>query len=70
MIFPSDREILETEENRKRYLKSHGWYEAGEQKDRGYNWPVDKNEFRFGKKENMIANEAYYVLNPDDSKNT
>lgn len=70
VIFPSDREILEKEENRKQYIKSHGWYEAGEQKDRGYNWPVDKNEFRFGKKEALIPNEAYYILNPDDSKNT
>lgn len=70
VIFPSDKEILEKEENRQLYLKSHGWFEAGEQKDRGYNWPVDKNDFRFGKREKFMPNEAYYILNPDDSKNT
>ena len=70
VIFPADKEILESEENRKLYVKSHGWVEAGEKKDRGYNWPVDKNEFRFGKREKLIPNEAYYILNPEDSKNT
>lgn len=33
------------------YLKSHGNFEAGEQKNREYKWVVDKNEFRFGKRE-------------------
>lgn len=68
MIFPSDKQILDNEEDRIRYVKTHGWFEPGEQKQRNYNWPVDKNEFRFGKAEKCIPNEAYYVLNPEESK--
>ena len=31
------------------YLKSHKDYDAGEQKNRQYNWNVDPSDFRFGK---------------------
>lgn len=31
------------------YLKSHNDYDAGEQKDRKYQWNVDPSDFRFGK---------------------
>lgn len=31
------------------YRKTHGLTAPGEQKDRHYNWPVDKNNFQFGK---------------------
>jgi hypothetical protein len=37
------------------YLKSHGDYEAGEQKKRAYNWNVDPADFRFGKVEKNVV---------------
>lgn len=32
-----------------KYAKTHGHTEPGEQKNREYNWPVDKTRFVFGK---------------------
>lgn len=32
-----------------KYAKTHGHTEPGEQKNREYNWPVDKSKFIFGK---------------------
>lgn len=43
--------LKNTAEDLKRYLKTHGLSEPGYQKDREYNWPVDKRNFIFGKGE-------------------
>ena len=43
--------LNEKEEDKKRYLKTHGICEPGYQKQRDYNWPVDKTNFVFGKGE-------------------
>lgn len=40
VVFPPDGK-RDTEENRLRYLKSHGNYEAGEQKNRNYSWNIN-----------------------------
>ena len=37
------------------YLKSHGDYDAGEQKNRNFNWNVDPADFRFGKVEKNVV---------------
>eukprot|EP01038_Epipyxis_sp_PR26KG_P016202 gene16202-22038_t len=37
------------------YKKSHGSYGPGEQKSRGYEWPVDPTTTRFGRKGDTIA---------------
>ena len=37
------------------YIRSHGSYRPGEQKDRHYNWPVDPTTTRFGAKGDNIA---------------
>jgi hypothetical protein len=47
VVLPSDS-IRETEENRLRYLKSHGNFEAGEQKNRNYKWNINLESHRFG----------------------
>lgn len=48
------------------YLKSHLDYDAGEQKDRKYNWNVDPADFRFGKVEkNVVHNEINQVMSPE-----
>jgi len=41
--------LKEKDEDKKRYLKTHNISEPGHQKDREYNWPIDKNNFIFGK---------------------
>ena len=41
--------INEKPEDKKRYLKTHNLSDPGYQKDREYNWPVDKHNYVFGK---------------------
>ena len=48
VLFPESGEKHETPEVAALYLKTHGNYEPGQQKDRGYKWPVDKSNYRFG----------------------
>jgi hypothetical protein len=39
----------EDDENvRKMYVKTHGNFASGEQKDRGYTWNFEKSQHRFG----------------------
>lgn len=40
------------------YKKSHGNYRPGEQKQRDYQWKIDKDSFRFGYGEARIVNGA------------
>ncbi len=47
------------------YNRTHGLSDPGEQKDRGYNWPVDKHNFVFGKGDNMEADGAKKSLRAD-----
>ena len=52
MLFPENGEKHESQEVEAMYLKTHGDFAPGQQKQRGYNWPVDKNDHRFGYVEN------------------
>jgi len=52
VLFPENGEKHESPEVQAMYLKTHGNYEPGQQKERGYKWPVDKSNFRFGYQEN------------------
>ncbi|KAL4491814.1 hypothetical protein ABPG72_006069 [Tetrahymena utriculariae] len=47
------------------YVRSHGNYEAGEQKNRNYNWKVDPQQHRFGKTDKIASNEVVYCLNQE-----
>lgn len=48
------------------YLKSHGSFEPGEQKNREFEWNVNPAEYRFGKGEkNPVHNEMYQVMHPE-----
>ena len=40
------------------YKKSHGNFAPGEQKQRDYEWPVDKTSYRFGYTEMVATNGA------------
>lgn len=40
------------------YAKTHGNFGPGEQRDRGYNWSVDKQKHRFGYGEQRLLNGA------------
>lgn len=53
------------------YLKSHGSYKPGEQKDREFKWNVDPNDFRFGKVEkNPVHKEMNQIMQPESQDNT
>ena len=47
------------------YNKTHNYTLPGEQKDREYNWPVDKNNFVFGKGDNIEADGVKKSLRTD-----
>ncbi|CDW85169.1 UNKNOWN [Stylonychia lemnae] len=49
---------MEDDEAQQLYKKTHGNYNPGEQKERDYIWPVDKNKMRFGYAEEKVLNGA------------
>lgn len=68
LIFPEmTEEALKGEEL---YRKSHGAFDVGEQKRRNYNWTVDPNTYRFGRKGasialNGVSREVHQALQSD-----
>ena len=62
MIAPNDIPIHKNPEVKALYVKTHGNYEAGEQKDRNYNWKFDTKTHVFGKKEPFVENQAKACL--------
>jgi hypothetical protein len=61
VVLPPDA-VREKEDNRLQYIRSHGNYEAGEQKQRNYSWNLDPMQHRFGKVEEKVQNQMKYVL--------
>lgn len=57
-VFVAQANIEEDETIRKMYIKTHGNFASGEQKDRGYNWGIDKTTHRFGYGEQRLVNGA------------
>jgi hypothetical protein len=57
--------LNEPEDVKKLYTKTHGLTDPGEQKDRNYNWPVDKNTHYFGKPQNIELEGAKKSLMTD-----
>jgi hypothetical protein len=47
-LFAGQASIEEDENTRKMYIKTHGNFASGEQRDRGYTWNFDKTAHRFG----------------------
>lgn len=69
VIFPpTDGE--DTADSKNLYVRSHGAYDAGEQKRRGYNWQVDPENHRFGlKPKEDLKNAAKMCLQPETKDN-
>ncbi|CAD8058098.1 unnamed protein product [Paramecium sonneborni] len=68
VVFPPDAK-RDDESVRLMYLKSHGNFEAGEQKNREYNWNVNPNEFRFGKKDEREQQQMKKILQHELTQN-
>lgn len=47
-IMNPDKPLFNAPEVQQMYKKTHGNFAPGEQKDREYQWPVDKSTYRFG----------------------
>ena len=47
------------------YAKTHGNFYPGEQKDRGYQWPVNKTAHRFGYGEKIELKGAEKAIQPE-----
>eukprot|EP00331_Platyophrya_macrostoma_P007777 CAMPEP_0176430524 /NCGR_PEP_ID=MMETSP0127-20121128/14302_1 /TAXON_ID=938130 /ORGANISM="Platyophrya macrostoma, Strain WH" /LENGTH=419 /DNA_ID=CAMNT_0017812425 /DNA_START=6 /DNA_END=1265 /DNA_ORIENTATION=+ len=58
--------LFEPEETRKQYIKSHGMYDAGEQKKRDYNWKFNPDNHMFGKSEKIASDEMKLCLMPEN----
>ncbi|OMJ80066.1 hypothetical protein SteCoe_19756 [Stentor coeruleus] len=65
LIFPPNGRREEPEEVRKLYFISHGVTEAGEQMSRNYNWPINKNDHRFGMPDPPELNGVAMALRPE-----
>lgn len=65
LIHPPEGRTAEDEKTRQMYYKSHGVTEAGEQIKRDYNWPIDKNNHRFGLPDPKQLNGAAISLQPE-----
>mmetsp|Transcript_33680 Transcript_33680/g.38289 ORF Transcript_33680/g.38289 Transcript_33680/m.38289 type:complete len:425 (-) Transcript_33680:161-1435(-) len=62
VLFPQGGALREDEDKKKMYVKTHGAWEAGEQKDRGYEWGLDKTQHRFGKSDRVVEGGAAAAL--------
>jgi len=47
------------------YIKSHGMYDAGEQRKRDYQWPFNPQDHVFGRTEKLVADEGRFCLQPE-----
>jgi len=62
---------LNTDEKAKElYIRSHGMYDAGEQRDRKYQWPFNPNQHVFGKTEKLVHDEGRFCLQPETVEET
>eukprot|EP00826_Nyctotherus_ovalis_P056671 TRINITY_DN769_c0_g3_i2.p1 TRINITY_DN769_c0_g3~~TRINITY_DN769_c0_g3_i2.p1 ORF type:complete len:355 (-),score=127.26 TRINITY_DN769_c0_g3_i2:138-1202(-) len=65
VLFPEGGEKHETPRVAAMYLKTHGTFEPGQQKERNYNWPIDKKNHRFGYIEEREADGAAKCVKPE-----
>ena len=65
LIFPPNGPVQEKPEVKQMYYKSHGVTEAGEQMSRGYQWPFDKSQDRFGYFKPPELNGVSIALRPE-----
>ncbi|EGR29619.1 hypothetical protein IMG5_152210 [Ichthyophthirius multifiliis] len=68
VMFPQ-KPIMNDSKTHQQYVFTHGNFEAGEQKSRDYNWPVDPKEHRFGKFEKTVTNQAQLAVHQDSIPN-
>ena len=69
-IFKAQEGIVEDETVRKMYIKTHGNFASGEQKDRNYVWPLDKTAHRFGYGEQRLINGAAMSIHAERFENS
>jgi hypothetical protein len=48
ILYPQGGQMEEKANTHAQYVKTHGNYDLGEQRNRNYNWPVEKQIHRFG----------------------
>lgn len=68
-IFKAQEGIVEDETVRKMYIKTHGNFDSGEQKDRNYEWNFDKTTHRFGYGEQRLINGAAMSIHAERFEN-
>lgn len=65
VLYPAGYEKEEKQEVAKMYNKTHGNFGPGEQRDREYNWPVEKAAHSFGYGEKKLLNGAAMSLHSE-----
>ena len=69
-IFSTGVGLTEDENVRKMYIKTHGNFASGEQKERGYTWNFDKSAHRFGYGEQRLVNGAAMSVHAERFENS
>lgn len=64
VLFPAQGSLENSEKEERMYFKSHGSTQAEQQLRRGYNWPVDPAEHRFGLKDKGPVGGVEEALKP------
>ena len=64
LIYPKNK-LVEDEKYKKMYQRTHGLSDPGEQKDRNYNWYVNKNQHIFGLNQPLEKDGCKKSLRPD-----
>ena len=70
VLFPAQGSLENSEKTEQMYFKSHGSTQAGQQLRRGYNWPVDPSEHRFGLKDKGPVGGVEEALKPELAEGT
>mmetsp|Transcript_21225 Transcript_21225/g.15237 ORF Transcript_21225/g.15237 Transcript_21225/m.15237 type:complete len:90 (+) Transcript_21225:525-794(+) len=64
-MYPLDGDKEEKSGHQKQYIKTHGNYAPGQQRQRDYEWTVDPNNHAFGYGEKRLLNGAAKSVMPE-----
>lgn len=68
-MYPQGGDKEEKQVNAAMYRKTHGNFAPGEQRDRGYEWNLDKNNYAFGYGEQKLLNGASKSIHAERTEN-
>ena len=70
VLFPMDGEKSDKPDIQNMYIRTHGNYAPGQQKERGYQWPLDKTQHSFGLAEHKVLDGVAKAIHPERQEGT